>query len=96
MNNRDDETGAEAIPVGEYLRDELEARDWSVDEFASMIGCPARDVSEILDGSRALSAETAALVAAATSTETSTWLNLQSRFALSMRATDPAEAGADW
>lgn len=91
MNDRTDETVAEAFPVGEYLRDEIDARDWSVGEFARIIGRPVQAVSEILNGKKALTAETAAEIATATGTEASTWLNLQNRFALWLQATAQAE-----
>lgn len=91
MNDRIDETVAEAFPVGEYLRDEIDARDWSVGEFARIIGRPVQAVSEILNGKKALTAETAAEIAMATGTEASTWLNLQSRYALWVQATAQTE-----
>jgi HTH-type transcriptional regulator / antitoxin HigA len=77
---------AEAFPVGEYLRDEIEARDWSVGEFATIIGRPVQALSEILNGKKDLTVETATEIAAATDTEASTWLNLQNRYKLWLQA----------
>ena len=42
---------AEAFPAGEYLRDELEERGWTVTEFAEILARPLQVVSEILNGS---------------------------------------------
>ncbi len=41
---------AEAFPPGEYLRDELGARGWTIAEFAEILGRPTQAVSEIIDG----------------------------------------------
>lgn len=73
---------AEAFPVGEYLRDEIDARGWGIGEFAQIIGRPVQAVSEILNGKKEITLETASEIAAATGTEASTWLNLQTRFTL--------------
>ena len=68
---------AEAFPVGDYLRDELDARGWTVAQFAEILGRPVQVVSEILNGHKDVTAETAAEIAAATDTEAQTWLRLQ-------------------
>lgn len=73
---------AEAFPPGEYLADELEARGWTKAEFAEIIGRPSQVVSEIVNGHKEITAETAAEIAAATGTEAATWLNLQSDYRL--------------
>lgn len=44
---------AEAFPAGEFLRDELEARNWSQSDFAKIIGRPAKLVSEIINNKKA-------------------------------------------
>ena len=43
-------TPAEVFPAGEYLRDELDERGWTVTEFAAILGRPVQAVSEILNG----------------------------------------------
>lgn len=73
---------AQAFPAGEYLRDELEARDWSVAEFARILGRPPQAVSEILNGHKEITPETAMEIAAATGTEAATWLRLQDTYRL--------------
>ena len=40
----------EAFPPGEYLADELQARGWTVAQFAEVLGRPVRAVSEINNG----------------------------------------------
>lgn len=68
---------AEAFPVGEFLRDELEARGWTATDFSEILGRPQQAVSEILNGRKSLTAQTATEIAAATGTDAATWLRLQ-------------------
>ena len=79
-------TVVHAFPPGEYLRDELEARGWTVAEFAESIGLPVQAVSEILDTKQEITAETAMAISAALGTTPEVWLNLQTRYrALNIR-----------
>ena len=78
-------TPAEAFPVGEYLRDELSDRKWTVTEFAEVIGQPTPVVSEILDGTKEITAETAVAISKAFGTTPELWLNLQTAHRLHQR-----------
>lgn len=71
---------AEVFPPGEYIKDELDARGWSQAEFAEILGRPARVVSEIINGKRAISPETAKEVAAAFGSTPELWMNLESAY----------------
>lgn len=73
---------AEAFPPGEYLRDELEERGWTVTEFAEIIGRPVQAVSEILNGKKEITTETAWELSDALGTTPELWLNLQTRHRL--------------
>lgn len=73
---------AEVFPVGEYLADELEARGWSIADFAEIIDRPTQVVSEIIHGHKSLTADTAQQIASATGTNAATWLALQDAHAL--------------
>lgn len=75
-------TPAEVFPAGEYLRDELEERGWTVSEFAEIIGRPIQAVSEILNGKKEITTETAFAFADALGTTPELWLNLQTHFRL--------------
>ncbi len=75
-------TPAEVFPPGEYLRDELDERGWTVAEFARRIDRPPQAVSEILNGKKAITAETARSFAEALGTTSELWLNLQSAYRL--------------
>lgn len=73
-------TIAQAFPVGEYLVDELEARGWSQQEFAEIIGYPVQFISEIISGKRELSKGSAVQIAKAFGTSPELWLNLQRQY----------------
>lgn len=78
---------AEVFPPGEFLRDELEARDWTQTEFADILGRPVRLVNEIIAGKRGITPQTAKEIAAALGTSPEFWLNLEAAYQLS-RTTD--------
>ena len=79
------DTTAEAFPPGEYLRDELEGRGWTVTELAEIIGRPVLVVSEILDAKKAITADTALSLSEALDTSAELWLNLQTMYQLHRR-----------
>lgn len=81
---------AEVFPPGEFLRDELEARGWTQAEFAEILGRPPRLVSEVLNGKRSITPQTAMEISAALGTSAALWLNLESSYQLSR--SDPAAA----
>ena len=70
-------TAQSAFHPGEYLRDELVERGWTVPEFARIIGWSVSDVSRILDGERGVTAATARDLADVLGTTSQVWLNLQ-------------------
>lgn len=74
---------AEVFPPGEFLKDELEARNWSQTEFAEIIGRPARVINEVIAGKRAITPETAIQFAASLGTSPEFWMNLESQYQLS-------------
>jgi len=78
-------TPAEAFPPGEYLRDELEERGWTVTEFASIIGLPVQAVSEILNAKKSITPDTALSLSEALGTSAELWLNLQTAYHLHQR-----------
>ena len=44
---------AEVFPPGEFIREEIEAREWSQGDLAEILGRPARLVNELIAGKRA-------------------------------------------
>ncbi len=73
---------AEAFPPGAFLRDELAERGWAEGEFAQIIGRPIQVVSEILNGKKEITPETAVAIGAALGTSAEVWLNLQGAYRL--------------
>ena len=74
---------AEVFPPGEFLREELEMRDWTQQEFANIIGRSNRLVNEVISGKRGITPETAKIFAAALGTSPHFWLNLVASYRLS-------------
>lgn len=74
---------AEIFPPGEFLKDELEARNWSQTEFAEIIGRPVRLVNEIIAGKKSITPETAIQLEASLGTSAELWMNLESQYQLS-------------
>ncbi len=90
MSSHPAPTPAEVFPPGEFLRDELEERGWTETEFAEILGRPAQAVSEILNGKKEITAETAVSLGDALGTSGELWLNLQATYRLhQVRATSP-------
>ncbi|MEA2704305.1 MAG: HTH-type transcriptional regulator / antitoxin HigA [Actinomycetota bacterium] len=81
---------AETFSPGEFLRDELAERGWSEAEFADILGRPAQAVSEILNGKKEITTETAVAIGAALGTSAELWLNLQSAFRLHKLRAEPS------
>lgn len=79
MNDR---TPAEVFPPGELLRDELQARDWTQEDFAVILGRNPRDVNDIINAKRAVTPRTAKELAEALGTSAQLWLNIQAAYDL--------------
>lgn len=84
------------IPVGEVLAREIEARDWSQADFAAVLDRPTQFVSEIINGKKEITRESAAQIAAALGTTAEYWLNLQDQYLLAEQARSlPTQAKLD-
>ena len=71
-----------AIHPGEHLAEELEALDMSAAELARKIGVPTNRVTQILNGTRGVTGDTALRLAHFFGTSAQFWLNLQSLYDL--------------
>jgi len=74
---------AEVFPPGEFIREELEAREWTQGDLSEILGRPMNLVNEIILGKRAITPETAQGLADAFGTTPQLWLNLESTYQLS-------------
>jgi HTH-type transcriptional regulator / antitoxin HigA len=72
-----------AIPPGEYLADEIAARGISQKELAKLMGRPVNAINEIINGKKAITAETALqLEAVMPEIPARFWLNLETDYQL--------------
>ena len=81
---------AEVFPPGEFISEELEARGWTQVELAEVLGRPARLISELLAGKRAITPETAKGLGAAFGTGPEFWMNLERDYRLAHAVHDDA------
>jgi antitoxin HigA-1 len=71
-----------AIHPGEHLAEELGALDMSAAELARQIDVPTNRVTQIVNGTRAITGDTALRLAHFFGTSAQFWLNLQSLYDL--------------
>ncbi len=70
------------IHPGEHLAEELEALDMSAAELARNLGVPTNRVTQILNGTRSVTGDTALRLAHFFGTSAQFWLNLQNLYDL--------------
>jgi len=71
-----------AIHPGEHLRDELEELGLSARAFARLLDIPVNRVTQILNGQRGVTADTALRLARYFGTSAESWMNLQQIYEL--------------
>ena len=71
-----------AIHPGEHLAEELKALDMSAAELARQLDVPTNRITQILNGMRAITGDTALRLAHFFGTSAEFWLNLQSLYEL--------------
>src|SRR5712672_1272535 len=71
-----------AIHPGEHLSEELKALNMSAAELARQLDVPTNRVTQILNGTRAITGDTALRLAHFFGTSAQFWLNLQSLYEL--------------
>lgn len=80
MNNN--RKPAEGFSPGDFIREEIDARHWSQEDFARIIGKPLPTVNQIIKGKRAIIPETAKRIAAAFGNSPQFWMNLETSWQL--------------
>jgi len=68
---------AEVFPPGDFIREELEAREWTQGDLAEILGRPLQAVNEIVAGKKAITPETAQGLGDAFGTGPELWMNLE-------------------
>lgn len=71
---------ARLVGPGTVLRRELEARGWSQEDLADITGQPQQAISEIVQGARRITPETAVDLGKAFGTSPDLWVGLESSF----------------
>ena len=71
-----------AVHPGEHLAEELEALDMSAAELARKLDVPTNRVTQIFNGTRSITGDTALRLAHFFGTSAQFWLNLQSLYDL--------------
>lgn len=83
------------IHPGEILRGELEELGLSANAMARALDVPPARIAEILNGSRAITADTALRLARWFGTSARFWMNLQSSYELARAELDRGESIAE-
>lgn len=65
------------LKPGEFISDELAARNWSREKFAGLLDCSVEVVDQIIAGEKEITPEIAASIAKAFGTSAEVWLNLE-------------------
>ncbi len=68
------------IQPGEILKEELDARGWTLGDFAEITGKPLQAINAIIAGMKAITPETAILFSEAFETSPEFWLNLEDSY----------------
>lgn len=79
------------IHPGEILKDELDELGLSANAMALALRIPANRLTEIINGKRGISADTAMRLARYFGTSAQMWMNLQSHYELEVAEHDLAE-----
>lgn len=73
-----------AIPPGEFLVEEIAARGMTQRDLAVRVGRPAQTISEICNGRKAITADTALDLEGALGIPANLWLSMESRYRLAL------------
>ena len=75
---------AETFPPGDFIRDELEARGWTQEDLAKIMGRPLQAVNEIVSGKKKITPDNALGLAKAFGDDDALyWMNLENVYRLS-------------
>lgn len=84
---------ARVVAPGRILERELEARGWTQQDLATIMGRPVQAISEIVRGAKQITPETAIELAAALRTSPEFWINLESNYRLFLARKEEGASG---
>ncbi len=76
----ENQTIAKAFPPGDFIKEELEAREWTQQSLAEIIGRQTSVVSAVVNGKRAISLDIATELSSAFGTSVDYWMNLEKSY----------------
>jgi HTH-type transcriptional regulator/antitoxin HigA len=88
MRTKKELVPAIAIHPGETIKDELEAREMSQAELASLIGMKKTQLNEVIKGKRSMNADLAVLLEKALGIDADYWMNAQKNYELDLARID--------
>jgi len=68
------------IPPGDFIREELESRDWKQEDLAQIVDLSPKHVSRIITGADSISQDVAARLASAFGQSAEYWMNLETQY----------------
>jgi HTH-type transcriptional regulator/antitoxin HigA len=92
MNVADELRGDKTVtPPGDFIRQELEARNWTQADLATILGRPASTVNELVQAKRAISPEIAVELGTVFKTGPEVWMDRETAYRLSLAVADSGE-----
>jgi HTH-type transcriptional regulator/antitoxin HigA len=82
----ENQTIAKAFPPGDFIKEELEAREWTQLSLAEIMGRQTSVVSAIVNGKRAISLDIATELSSAFGTSVDYWMNLEKSYQQFLRS----------
>ena len=79
------------FPPGEFIRDELDARHWTQEDLAAILGRPLKTVNNIISAKKQITPKTAQELGAAFGTSAELWLNLEVAYRLTLEKQEQAD-----
>ncbi len=77
------------FPPGDLIKEELEAKGWTQDDLAEIIGCTTSSINEVISGKRGITVETARNLGEAFGTGAQFWLNMETAYRLFLEQSNP-------
>jgi addiction module HigA family antidote len=71
-----------SVPPGEFIKEELKAREWSQRDLAHVLGCSEQSIALTVNGKRSITSEMAKALAIAFDVSPKLFISLQKKYNL--------------